>query len=319
MLIDLVQLRTFVAVAEEQHLTRAAERLHVSQSAASAHVRAIEEALDTVLFVRTNRSLELTPAGQLLLKRAKELLTEATLFTSYAREIRGKTHGRLVVGSSSDPSATRIGTIVASLRRRHPFISVDLHARASSGVRQGLKTGEVDVGIFLGRPVDPDLAYMSLTTERFVVAGPAAWKDRIDSADWAALGAMPWATPNDSSMAYAVMLKQLFGDRGVELNTVVQYDNEAVGRSMIHAGVGLMLVREEHALRGEQEGSLALSPIARAEYALCLASAAARSGDPLVAAFIESARSAWPEASAGGHAPAAAVNNSIPPRKAAAA
>ena len=66
MLIDLVQRRTFVAVAEEQHLTRAAERLHMSQSAASAHVRAIEERLGTQLFVRTNRSLELTHAGQLL-------------------------------------------------------------------------------------------------------------------------------------------------------------------------------------------------------------------------------------------------------------
>jgi hypothetical protein len=126
-----------------------------------------------------------------------------------------------------------------SLRRRHPYISVDLHARAFSGVRQGLKTGEVDVGIFLGRPVDPDLAYVSLMTERFVVAGPAAWKDHIDSADWAGLGAMPLGdAQRHSSMAYAVMLKQLFGDRGVELNTVVQYDNEAVGRSMVHAGVG---------------------------------------------------------------------------------
>ena len=69
MQIDLVQLRTFVAVAEEKHLTRAAERLHISQSAASAHVRAVEESLDTQLFVRTNRSLEPTRACELLLAR----------------------------------------------------------------------------------------------------------------------------------------------------------------------------------------------------------------------------------------------------------
>src|SRR5690349_15271632 len=113
MLVDLVQLRTFVAVAEEQHLTRAAERLHISQSAASAHVRSIEDSLDTQLFVRTNRSLELTRAGQIMLRRARTLLNGAAEFTSFAREIRGKVEGNLVVGASSEPSASRIGEVVA--------------------------------------------------------------------------------------------------------------------------------------------------------------------------------------------------------------
>jgi DNA-binding transcriptional LysR family regulator len=259
-------------------------------------VRAVEEALDTVLFVRTNRSLELTHAGRLLLKKAKELLNEATVFTSFAREIRGKTEGHLVIGSSSDPTASRIGSIVSSLRERHPYVSVELRARPSSGTRQGLKTGEIDVGIFLGRPVDPELAHVCLGTERFVLAGPAAWQQQIASADWTALAALPWATPTDNSMAYAVMLNQLFGDRGLELNSVVQFDNEAVGRAMIHAGVGMMLVREEHARRGVQEGTLAVSPIAHAEFTLLLAHTASRSDDPLIRAFVETACVAWPDA-----------------------
>src|SRR4051812_14621161 len=133
MLIDLVQLRTFVAVAEEQHLTRAAERLHVSQSAASAHVRAVEEALGTELFIRTNRNLELTHAGRLLLVRAKQLLNDAAQFTSFAREIQGQAQGNLVIGSSSDPTASRIGAIVSLLRQQHPLVSVDLRALPSSG------------------------------------------------------------------------------------------------------------------------------------------------------------------------------------------
>jgi DNA-binding transcriptional LysR family regulator len=293
MLIDLVQLRTFVAVAEEQHLTRAAERLHVSQSAASAHVRAVEDALATELFIRTNRSLELTHAGHLLLKKAKELLNEAAQFTSFAREIRGKAEGNLVVGSSSDPTASRIGAIVACLREKHPYISVDLRARPSSGTRQGLKTGELDVGVFLGRPVDPDLAYQELAVGKFVVAGPVAWKAEIESADWAQLAALPWVTPTDGTMAYSAMLNQLFGDRGLDLNTVVQFDNEAVGRAMVHAGVGLMLVREEHAARGAQEGTLAVSPIAEAQFSLLFAHAKSRSADPLIIAFREAARAAW--------------------------
>lgn len=295
MQIDLVQLRTFVAVAEEQHLTRAAERLHISQSAASAHVRAVEESLDTQLFVRTNRSLELTRAGQLLLGKAKTLLNEATLFTSFAREIRGKIEGHLVIGASSEPTSTRIGELVSALRARHPLIGVDLRARPSAGTRQGLKTGELDIGLLLGRPVDVGFTYYELKTVLFRVAGPAAWKERIESADWSELASMPWMTPTDSSIAYTAMLKDMFNERGLELNTVACFDNAALGRTMLEAGVGLMLIREEHANKGLEEGTMAVSPIARAQFQLFMAHLASRRNDPLIRAFLEAATDVWPD------------------------
>lgn len=295
MLIDLVQLRTFVAVAEEQHLTRAAERLHVSQSAASAHVRAVEELLDTQLFVRTNRNLELTRAGQMLLRQAKILLNEAALFTSFAREIRGKVEGNVVVGASSEPLTSRIGEVVSALRAAHPLITVDLRASASSGTRQALKTGELDIGLLLGRPVDAGFTYYQLEAVQFRIAGPAAWKDRIAAADWPELAALPWITPTGSSLAYSAMLAQLFGDKGLELNSVVQFDSAALGRSCLQAGVGMMLMREDHALAGEREGTLALSPIAHAEFSLLAAHVATRGSDPVISAFVDAVRSVWPE------------------------
>ena len=295
MLIDLVQLRTFVAVAEEQHLTRAAERLHVSQSAASAHVRAVEELLDTQLFVRTNRSLELTGAGQLLMRQAKILLNEAAQFTSFAREIRGKLEGNIVVGASSEPSASRIGEVVSALRAKHPLITVDLRASPSSGTRQALKTGELDIGMLLGRPVDVGFTYYQLATVQFRIAGPVAWKAQIEAADWAQLAALPWITPSGSSLAYSAMLAQLFGDKGFELNTVVRFDNAALGRSLLQAGVGMMLMREDHALQDEREGYLAISPIAHAEFGLFVAHVASRGNDPLISAFIDATSMAWPD------------------------
>ena len=295
MLIDLVQLRTFVAVAEEQHLTRAAERLHISQSAASAHVRAVEENLDTQLFVRTNRNLELTRAGQLLMRQARTLLNEAAQFTSFAREIRGKIEGNIVVGASSEPSASRIGEVVSALRAKHPLITVDLRARPSSGTRQALKTGELDIGMLLGRPVDVGFSYYQLGTVQFRIAGPAAWKAQIEAADWAQLASLPWITPTESSLAYSAMLSQLFGDKGLELNTIVRFDNSALGRSLLQAGVGMMLIREDYALQGEREGYLALSPIAHAEFGLFIAHVASRRNDPLIKAFVDAVSEAWPD------------------------
>lgn len=295
MLIDLVQLRTFVAVAEEQHLTRAAERIHVSQSAASAHVRAIEERLGTQLFIRTNRSLELTGAGQLLFRKAKELLHEATLFTTFARELRGEVEGLLSIGASGDPSSSRIGEVIAELRKKHPLIGLDLHARPSSGVHQGLKSGELDVGMLLARPNDPSFCYYELKQVGFRIGGPIAWKDQIESADWTQLARLPWITPSDNSMAYATIMNQLFTERGLEINAIMRFNNAALAQAMLKAGVGMMLIREEYALKGEADGYLALSPLSRTEIPLVVIHLASRREDPLVKAFVEAARVAWPD------------------------
>jgi DNA-binding transcriptional LysR family regulator len=291
--IDLVQLRTFVVVAEEQHLTHAAERLHISPSAASAHVRALEERLDTQLFVRTNRSLELTRAGHLLAQKARILLNEETLFTSYARELQGRIEGKLTIGTSSEPG-TRIGEMLSTLRGRHPLIHLDVVTRASAGTHNGLKSGELDVGVLLGRPVDAEFTFYELTSVRYRIAGPAAWREQIVAADWTELASLPWLTPSTSS-AHSAMLTQLFADKGLTLNSVVRFDNIAVGRAALQAGTGLMLLREEHALQGEQDGYLAVSPIARAETALSVGHQSGRKNDPLIEAFIDAVRTAWPE------------------------
>jgi len=91
------------------------------------------------------------------------------------------------------------------------------------------------------------------------------------------------------------MLAQLFGDKGLELNTVIRFDNSAVGRTALRAGAGMMLLREDHAIQGEQEGYLALSPIAQAQVALSVAHQAARKDDPLIKAFLEAAKVPWPK------------------------
>jgi len=295
MLIDLLQLRTFVAVAEERHLTRAAERLHVSQSAASAHVRAVEESLGAQLFVRTNRNLELTGIGQALFRRAKGLLSEAAMFTSFARELRSQVDGNLIVAANSEPVSSRIGQVIAGLRATHPLVTVDLFARPSSVTRQGLKTGEVDVGLLLGTPVDAEFTYYPLTMVRYRIAGPVSWRERLESADWAELASLPWMVPADSSLAYSTTLSRLFADKGLDLNIVVRFDNSTLARALIPDGVGLMLIPEEHALQGEREGRFALSPLGRVEFLLLVAHLSSRGADPLIKAFLTAAGTAWPE------------------------
>jgi DNA-binding transcriptional LysR family regulator len=292
MIVDLAQLRTFVAVAEEQHLTRAAERLHISMSAASAHIRAIEERLDLQLFVRTNRNLVLTRSGQLLVQKAKILLSEAAQFTTFARECRGKMEGTLSISLGSEP-VTRVGEIVAQLKQMHPLITVSLFGRASLGGRQGLNTGELDSAFLLGGGAEVGLTRHDLATLHFRIAGPIELKEKIERADWDELACLPWISPIGST-AYTEMQNELFRGRGLELNSVAFFDNAVLGRTMLHAGVGLMLIREESALQSEREGVLAISPIARAQFRLYLAHLSSRANDPLIEALVHATRSVWP-------------------------
>jgi len=296
MLIDLIQLRTFVAVAEEGHLTRAAERLHMSRSSASAHIRAIEQRLDMQLFARTNRNLSLTRAGELLLQQAKPLINQSIRFAAFARELRGKTDGTLVLGANTEPVSSRIGQIVATIRERHPLVSVEMCARHSGGTLQGLKTGEIDAGLVPGEPRDPSFTYYPLARLRFRIAGPAAWRERIEQAGWDELAAMPWAVSSDDTLSYSSWLHRQFAEKGLALNAVVRFDNSTLARTLPATGVGLILMREEYALQGEREGTLALSPLGLAEFSLNAVHLASRANDPLVRAFIEAVAVVWPDA-----------------------
>ena len=117
--IELRQLRYFVAVAEELHFGRAAERLHMSQSPLSRAIRELERDLGLVLFLRTTRHVELTPAGVALIERARRALAEVDLGGRRGAPCRGAgAHGALTIGHGplSREAAARIAP--AARRRR---------------------------------------------------------------------------------------------------------------------------------------------------------------------------------------------------------
>jgi DNA-binding transcriptional LysR family regulator len=116
--VELRQLRYFVAVAEELHFGRAAERLQMSQSPLSRAIRELERELGLVLFVRTTRRVELTPAGSALLERARRALAEVDLAVGDARRAARPERGVLAIGFGpfSRLLAARIAEAVAAGR-----------------------------------------------------------------------------------------------------------------------------------------------------------------------------------------------------------
>ena len=148
---ELRQLEHFVAVAETRHFTRAAERLHIVQSAVSASIRTLERDLQVELFNRTTQRVELTDAGAELLPQARRILAEVQIARELVADVRGGLRGTLTIGTMQTlrAGALDIPELLAGLRESHPLLEVHLrHAPNGSAELAGLlRDGQLDIAI----------------------------------------------------------------------------------------------------------------------------------------------------------------------------
>lgn len=293
---ELYQLRSFATVAETGHLTRAAERLHVSQPALSAQIRALEEVLDVTLFERGTAGMALTPAGRRLLPAAQEVVAKASALRGLAHSMRGKVSGRVSVGTVADPGIVRLGEVLTAARLQHPLLDIELHHEVSGAAFGKVRDGELDASFYYGPLAHPTVTSRALRQLAYYVAAPAAWRDRVEDADDAAIAALPWIMTPPISTHHA-LATQFFAARGLTPATVVEADNEPVIRSLIISGVGVALLREDLALAAQTAGEVVLWTPARIETRLQFVWLRARATDPSLAALIEIVNESWDLAS----------------------
>ena len=217
---ELYQLRSFIAVAEAGHLTRAAEKLHVSQPAVSGQIRALEDELELALFERTSSGMELTFAGQRLLADADRVLGAAQALRNQAKALKGEVAGRVGVGTLSDPGFSRVGEFMGAMVERHPLLQLELHHEISGAAFAKVRDGELDASFYFGPLSHPGVDGLRLRGVSYRVAAPAAWKQRVLDADWDAIAALPWITTPPISTHYQ-LLRTLFDQHGIEPAKVV--------------------------------------------------------------------------------------------------
>ncbi|MER6119507.1 LysR family transcriptional regulator [Streptomyces sp. A0642] len=142
---ELRQLEHFVAVAQEQHFTRAAERVAVSQSGLSASVRALEQELRTPLFSRTTRSVRLTEAGRALLVEAERTLAGARAAKDAVDAVRGLLRGTLSVGVEQCVAGVSLPRLLAAFHRAHPHMEIRLRQEGTTNLVDGVAAGRLDI------------------------------------------------------------------------------------------------------------------------------------------------------------------------------
>jgi DNA-binding transcriptional LysR family regulator len=254
---ELYQLRSFVAVAGLGQLTRAAERLHLSQPAVSAQIKALEDELAAALFERGAAGMTLTPAGRHLLPHAERVLAAAQALLAEAQSLRGEVTGRIRLGTVGDPELTRLPDVLRRAVDCFPLLEIDVRHEVSGAAFAKVRDGELDAAFYYGGLTHPAVAALPLARLTFRVVVPAAWAERLAGADWDAIAAEPWIMTPAISTHHA-LATELFAAHGVVPVRQVEADHEAVISSLVAAGVGVALLREEMATAEAVHGDIAV-------------------------------------------------------------
>jgi DNA-binding transcriptional LysR family regulator len=173
--VELRQLATFVAVAEEGSFTRASDRLHVVQSAVSAGIRSLERELGVSLFDRTTHRVELTDAGEALLPEARSTLAAAAAAREAVDQVRGGLRGTVVLGTMQAQAmrAINVPDVLASFRAEHPGVEIKIrHSGGSMAMAEDVREGRLDMA-FVALPRWTGLRLIPITREVIQLGVPA--------------------------------------------------------------------------------------------------------------------------------------------------
>lgn len=235
----------FVAVAEELHFGRAAERVGMAQPPLSQRVKALEEELGVRLFERTSRKVALTPAGEAFLAEAREVLARTQRAAETARRVGHGLGGRLVVGFVNPAMDAFLAGAVARFRGAVPGVVMTLRELSSREQVAALGAGRLDVGFirFAGQRL-AGLEVEVLFRERYVAALPAdhvlAGRGRI------ALGRLvrePLVMPPASDLpTLRAAMDEAFARVGGDPETVQEARSKFTVMSLVAAGMGVALV-----------------------------------------------------------------------------
>ncbi|WP_223634532.1 LysR family transcriptional regulator [Planococcus sp. 4-30] len=171
-IIELRHLHYFVAVAEELHFGKAAERLNISQPPLSQQIIQLEKELEVKLFNRHSRFVELTPAGKHFLKETYEILAKVKTTMEDTRKIHAGEAGILKLAFTGALNVSLI-RLVHLHRTAYPDIKVTLHPMSSTDQLRALTENDIHIGFICPPITDPAISFQHIYSSPFVVALPA--------------------------------------------------------------------------------------------------------------------------------------------------
>jgi DNA-binding transcriptional LysR family regulator len=243
--VEIRWLEAFIAVAEELHFSRAANRLKLAQSPLSQIIRRLERDLGTTLFDRNTRSVTLTPAGHALLPYARRVFEDLELGRQATRARDGVVYGTVSIGFSGALNHQTLPPLTRAVRQRYPDVTLSLTGRVMTrdGVEQ-LERGDLDLA-FVGLPIDPSRVRTRLIGREplgvvLPIDHPLADRSAVDLAD---LAQEEFITlPLGAGSSLAQMTAQACIDAGFRPRVAQEITDPFMILTLVSAGVGVALM-----------------------------------------------------------------------------
>src|SRR6516225_1641846 len=244
LIMELRQLEYLVAVAEEANFTRAAQRVHISQSGVSAQIRQLEHDLGATLIDRSGRAATLTQAGEAAVKEAREILASAAALRQAVEEVTGLLSGRLTVGMVTACTITALFDALAAFHRAHPRVAITLLEDDSATLVQRVHAGALDIALIGAAGPPPGLEAHPIVSERLAAAAakdhPLSGRTRLTLNDLTGLPLI--------CMPAGTGIRAVFEDsclsQGLKLEVALEASAAGTVMDLAARGLGVAVVSE---------------------------------------------------------------------------
>ena len=252
-MIEISALRVFLAAAEEKNFSLAAKRLHMSQSAVSQHIQAIEHTYNVELFLRRGRSIALSEAGESLLPMAREVLRSARLLEDSLHNINHEVGGELLIACSTSAGKYLMPVLLSMFQEQYPAVHPRVKVMGRDRVFENLIAQKVPIGVTSKLLEHRDIECQPLFEDRIYLIVPVGHP-------WAEYG---YATPDDLLDQKIILREEISGTCETVmqelkkfsimpdmLNVTMELGNPEAIEMAVERGVGIAFVSEMVAARG---------------------------------------------------------------------
>lgn len=236
------QIRAFLAVAQSLSFAVACERLHLSQSALSLTIKALEEGLGGRLFSRNTRNVALTPEGEALVPLARRLIADWENAEDELRQRFSLQRGRVTLAAMPSFAGNRLPEVLKTFRLRYPKVNVRVDDVINEQVLERVRERQVELGVAFEPPQSASLQFTPLYLDRFVAVVPRdSPLASQGSTDWQALLEQPFITLQRPSTV-RVMLEEHLQAHGIQLPVELESHQLATVGRMVACGLGVSAV-----------------------------------------------------------------------------
>src|SRR6185437_6156870 len=239
---NLNHLAILLAIAEEKTITKAADRLMISQPAASKQIRIFERNLGVQLLEREARQIRLTHIGQILAGYGRKTFDLDSDAERAIREIRGLSRGRLAIGASTTIGTYLLPEVFVQFRKKHPRIETTFEIGSSRAIYRRLCEGALDVAFTETPPSDQQLVARTFASDRLVAIAkpghPIFEHNKVLARTLCKEPFVVRATGSDTKS----FVERALSLRGLEINAVMAFDTTEAIKRAVAAGIGVAIV-----------------------------------------------------------------------------